>query len=180
VTCTSPMSRNYQVGYALGQGHSLEESVARLGQVAEGGNTLRVLRQKSEEEGVYRPLVAGVHAIIFEQQPLQEVRGRLMRAEQQRGVECSAFLPRRATDKEQPCLVSPITSPIPTSGCGWSTRCCLRSPGRWSSCCWPSAWYCRSVSGCSPAGPIRSWPGSATACRSMPGRWAATSPAPVK
>src|SRR5690606_29244488 len=28
VTCTSPMSRNYQVGYALGQGHSLEESVA--------------------------------------------------------------------------------------------------------------------------------------------------------
>lgn len=101
VTCTSPMSRNYQVGYALGQGHSLEESVARLGQVAEGVNTLRVLRQKSEEEGVYMPLVAGLHAIIFEQQPLQEVIGRLMSAEQKHDVEFSAFMPRRATDKEQ-------------------------------------------------------------------------------
>ena len=101
VTCTSSMSRNYQVGYALGQGHSLEESVARLGQVAEGVNTLRVLRQKSEEEGVYMPLVAGLHAIIFEQQPLQEVIGRLMSAEQKHDVEFSAFMPRRATDKEQ-------------------------------------------------------------------------------
>src|SRR5690606_35129548 len=126
VTSTSSTSRNYPAGYALGQGHSLEASAARLGpvaggqnrprvvrqqsqeegwarlgQVAEGVNTLRVLRQKSEEEGVYMPLVAGLHAIIFEQQPLQEVIGRLMSAEQKHDVEFSAFMPRRATDKEQ-------------------------------------------------------------------------------
>lgn len=100
VTCTSPLSRNYQVGHALGQGLSLEDSVARLGQVAEGVNTLRVLHSKSEAEGVYMPLVAGLHAIIFEQQPLQDVIGRLMGAEQKHDVEFSAFMSCSVADKE--------------------------------------------------------------------------------
>ncbi|HIZ51228.1 MAG TPA: NAD(P)H-dependent glycerol-3-phosphate dehydrogenase [Candidatus Pseudomonas excrementavium] len=101
VTCTSPMSRNYQVGHALGKGLTLEESVARLGQVAEGVNTLKVLRQKSLEEGVYMPLVAGLHAIIFEQQPLADVIGRLMSAEQKHDVEFSAFMACTPLTKEQ-------------------------------------------------------------------------------
>lgn len=100
VTCTSPMSRNYQVGHALGKGLSLEESVSRLGQVAEGVSTLKVLRQKSEQEGVYMPLVAGLHAIIFEQQPLAEVIGKLMSAEQKHDVEFSAPMSCTETNKE--------------------------------------------------------------------------------
>lgn len=91
VTCMSPMSRNYQVGHALGMGQTLEESVAQLGQVAEGVNTLRVLKQKSEEEGVYMPLVAGLYAIIFEQRTLEEVIARLMSGEQRDDVEFAAF-----------------------------------------------------------------------------------------
>lgn len=90
VTCTSPMSRNYQVGHALGKGLTLEESVARLGQVAEGVNTLKVLRQKSLEEDVYMPLVAGLYAIVFERQPLAEVIGKLMSSEQKYDVDFSA------------------------------------------------------------------------------------------
>jgi glycerol-3-phosphate dehydrogenase (NAD(P)+) len=66
VTCSSPKSRNYQVGFALGQGLSLDEAVSRLGEVAEGVNTLKVLKAKSQEVGVYMPLVAGLHAILFE------------------------------------------------------------------------------------------------------------------
>lgn len=100
VTCTSPMSRNYQVGHALGKGQSLEESVARLGQVAEGVNTLRVLHQKSQQEQVYMPLVAGLHAIIFEQKPLAEVIGKLMSAEQKHDVEFSAFMSCTVPNKE--------------------------------------------------------------------------------
>ncbi len=92
VTCMSPLSRNYQVGHALGQGLSLEESVARLGQVAEGVNTLKVLKQKADEEGVYMPLVSGLHAILFEQQPLAQVIGKLMSAEQKHDVEFAAFM----------------------------------------------------------------------------------------
>jgi glycerol-3-phosphate dehydrogenase (NAD(P)+) len=100
VTCMSPLSRNYQVGFALGQGKTLDESIAQLGQVAEGVNTLKVLKQKSDEEGVYMPLVAGLHAILFEQQPLDTVIGRLMSAEQKDDVEFSAFMSCTPMDKE--------------------------------------------------------------------------------
>ncbi|PKM05145.1 MAG: NAD(P)H-dependent glycerol-3-phosphate dehydrogenase [Gammaproteobacteria bacterium HGW-Gammaproteobacteria-6] len=92
VTCMSPLSRNYQVGFALGQGKSLEASVAQLGQVAEGVNTLKVLKQKADEEGVYMPLVTGLYAILFEQQSLPEVIGKLMSAEQKHDVEFAAFM----------------------------------------------------------------------------------------
>lgn len=46
VTCTSPLSRNFRVGYAIGKGKSLEDAVTELGEVAEGVNTLRYVRKK--------------------------------------------------------------------------------------------------------------------------------------
>ncbi|MFG0382462.1 NAD(P)H-dependent glycerol-3-phosphate dehydrogenase [Pseudomonas sp. zbq_18] len=73
VTCSSPKSRNFQVGHALGEGLSLEEAVERLGEVAEGVNTLKVLKTKAEELQVYMPLVAGLHAILFEGRTLAQV-----------------------------------------------------------------------------------------------------------
>lgn len=78
VTCSSPKSRNYQVGYALGEGLSLDAAVERLGEVAEGVNTLKVLKAKAEELQVYMPLVAGLHAILFEGRTLEQVIGALM------------------------------------------------------------------------------------------------------
>lgn len=87
VTCTSPKSRNYQVGYALGQGLNLEDAVARLGEVAEGVNTLRVLKAKAEELGVYMPLVAGLHAILFEGRTLAQVIEALMTGEPKTDVD---------------------------------------------------------------------------------------------
>ncbi|MVW75809.1 NAD(P)H-dependent glycerol-3-phosphate dehydrogenase [Pseudomonas xionganensis] len=78
VTCSSPKSRNYQVGYALGEGLSLDAAVERLGEVAEGVNTLKVLKAKAEELQVYMPLVAGLHAILFEGRTLDQVIGALM------------------------------------------------------------------------------------------------------
>jgi glycerol-3-phosphate dehydrogenase (NAD(P)+) len=87
VTCSSPKSRNYQVGYALGQGHSLEEAVNRLGEVAEGVNTIKVLKAKAQEVQVYMPLVAGLHAILFEGRTLNQVIEHLMRAEPKTDVD---------------------------------------------------------------------------------------------
>lgn len=87
VTCSSPKSRNYQVGFALGQGLSLEEAVTRLGEVAEGVNTLKVLKAKAQEVGVYMPLVAGLHAILFEGRTLDQVIELLMRAEPKTDVD---------------------------------------------------------------------------------------------
>ena len=87
VTCSSPKSRNYQVGFALGQGLSLEDAVTSLGEVAEGVNTLKVLKAKAQEVGVYMPLVAGLHAILFEGRTLNQVIELLMRGEPKTDVD---------------------------------------------------------------------------------------------
>lgn len=90
VTCSSPKSRNYQVGFALGEGLGLEDAVERLGEVAEGVNTIKVLKAKSDELQVYMPLVAGLHAILFEGRTLEQVIEALMRAEPKTDVD---FIP---------------------------------------------------------------------------------------
>lgn len=90
VTCSSPKSRNYQVGYALGEGLSLEDAVQRLGEVAEGVNTLKVLKARAEELDVYMPLVAGLHAILFEGRTLAQVIELLMLGEPKTDVD---FIP---------------------------------------------------------------------------------------
>lgn len=87
VTCSSPKSRNYQVGFALGQGLSLTEAVERLGEVAEGVNTLKVLKQKAQAMGVYMPLVAGLHAILFEGYTLEQIIAGLMTGEPKTDVD---------------------------------------------------------------------------------------------
>ena len=92
VTCMSPQSRNFRVGHALGKGETLEEGVARLGQVAEGVNTLKTLKQKADEEGVYMPLVDGLYAIVFDKLPLGQVISKLMSAEQKHDVEFAAVM----------------------------------------------------------------------------------------
>lgn len=90
VTCSSLKSRNYQVGFALGEGLSLQEAVERLGEVAEGVNTIKVLKARAEELQVYMPLVAGLHAILFEGRTLDQVIEALMRAEPKTDVD---FIP---------------------------------------------------------------------------------------
>ncbi len=87
VTCSSPKSRNYQVGFALGEGLALEDAVQRLGEVAEGVNTLRVLKVRAEQLEVYMPLVAGLHAILFEGRTLAQVIELLMRGEPKTDVD---------------------------------------------------------------------------------------------
>jgi glycerol-3-phosphate dehydrogenase (NAD(P)+) len=87
LTCTSDLSRNYRVGFALGQGKNLDEVVAGLGQVAEGVNTLRQVKQKADELGVYMPLVSGLHGILFEHKSIADVAHGLMIGEQNTDVD---------------------------------------------------------------------------------------------
>lgn len=80
VTCTSPLSRNYRVGWLLGQGHSLNEAEAEIGQVAEGINTLKLIHERSEHMGVTMPIVAGLYEVIFGQKPARSVAMKFMQA----------------------------------------------------------------------------------------------------
>lgn len=87
VTCMSPLSRNYRVGYELGQGRPLAEVVAELGQVAEGVNTLRLVSEEAGRLKVRMPLAQGLYQIIHEGATIADVVGGLMWAEQNRDVE---------------------------------------------------------------------------------------------
>lgn len=89
VTCSSPLSRNYRVGYALGEGRSLDDILAELGQVAEGVNTLKLLKDEADRREIYMPLVSGLYAILYERRTVEEVIGSMMLAEQPQDVEFS-------------------------------------------------------------------------------------------
>ncbi len=70
-TCASPLSRNYQVGNMLGKGLSLEQAVKKLGQTAEGINTIQQVHEKASKDGIYMPITHALYDIIFnEQAPL--------------------------------------------------------------------------------------------------------------
>ncbi|CAM3511203.1 NAD(P)H-dependent glycerol-3-phosphate dehydrogenase [Parendozoicomonas haliclonae] len=87
VTCESRLSRNFRVGYALGEGKSLEQAQQELGQVAEGVNTLSLVRAKAREMDVYMPIVDGLYAIIIENKNIRDVTSTMMMREQKTDVE---------------------------------------------------------------------------------------------
>ncbi|MDB9959093.1 NAD(P)-dependent glycerol-3-phosphate dehydrogenase [Gammaproteobacteria bacterium] len=64
-TCTSNLSRNYQLGYHLGTGLNLESAKEKVGQVAEGIRTLEVIKNESSNLGIKMPLVDSLYNIIY-------------------------------------------------------------------------------------------------------------------
>ncbi|MGH8491704.1 MAG: NAD(P)H-dependent glycerol-3-phosphate dehydrogenase [Moraxellaceae bacterium] len=86
-TCSSPLSRNYQVGFALGSGKTLEDVIEDLEQTAEGVNTIHTVKHKADEFGVHMPIVNGLYEIIFNQRPMPEVMAALMHGGQSSDVE---------------------------------------------------------------------------------------------
>jgi glycerol-3-phosphate dehydrogenase (NAD(P)+) len=78
-TCNSPLSRNYQVGFALGSGKTLEQATRELGQTAEGINTIVQVRSRSEELGVYMPITSALYDVIFEGAPPLSIALSLMK-----------------------------------------------------------------------------------------------------
>ena len=64
-TCTSNLSRNFQLGTYLGGGLSLKEAKDRVGQVAEGVRTLEVIKEESANLNIKMPLVDSLHDIIY-------------------------------------------------------------------------------------------------------------------
>ena len=78
VTCTSPLSRNHQLGSCIAKGMTLDEASESLGKLAEGVNTLQLVYAKSRERDVYMPLVDGLYQILFEQKDIADVISTLM------------------------------------------------------------------------------------------------------
>lgn len=67
LTCTGDLSRNRTVGYQLGQGRTLTEVLAEMRMVAEGVDTTRATHELARREEIEMPIVAEVHAVLFEE-----------------------------------------------------------------------------------------------------------------
>jgi glycerol-3-phosphate dehydrogenase (NAD(P)+) len=63
-TCASPQSRNRSVGFALGEGRSLDEIVGGMHMVAEGVKSAAPLVGLAREHGVEMPIAEQVQAIV--------------------------------------------------------------------------------------------------------------------
>ena len=87
VTCTSPLSRNFRVGVFLGQGKTLEDAVIEVGQIAEGINTTKLVKEKADQLGIYMPLASALYATLFEQRPIKESLSTMMLSEQNMDVD---------------------------------------------------------------------------------------------
>jgi glycerol-3-phosphate dehydrogenase (NAD(P)+) len=78
LTCTGELSRNRTVGFALGQGRKLDEVLGEMRMVAEGVETTRAAHALAEREGIEMPIVAEVHAVLFQGRPADEAVRNLM------------------------------------------------------------------------------------------------------
>lgn len=65
-TCFSPLSRNYQVGFRVARGETLDAVTADLRQVAEGVRTARTVAEYAQAQGIYMPITTGVYRVLFE------------------------------------------------------------------------------------------------------------------
>jgi glycerol-3-phosphate dehydrogenase (NAD(P)+) len=63
-TCSSPLSRNYQVGFQLAKGLGLKEILEHLEGTAEGINTTRGLMQIAQKQKLYLPITQEVNRLL--------------------------------------------------------------------------------------------------------------------
>jgi glycerol-3-phosphate dehydrogenase (NAD(P)+) len=78
LTCTGGLSRNRSVGVELGKGRSLEDILGEMRMVAEGVDTTRSTHRLAAREGIEMPIVAEVHAVLFEGRSPNEAMRNLM------------------------------------------------------------------------------------------------------
>jgi glycerol-3-phosphate dehydrogenase (NAD(P)+) len=63
-TCSSPLSRNYRVGYGLAEGKSLPHILEELQSTAEGVNTTNVLIDLADREQILVPISRQVYRLL--------------------------------------------------------------------------------------------------------------------
>lgn len=80
LTCTSDLSRNRRLGLALGEGKTVDEAVAEIGQVVEGVKTAKEIWRLAQRLSVEMPISEQINGIIYHGwNPYQSVRDLLSR-----------------------------------------------------------------------------------------------------
>ncbi|MEO5341001.1 MAG: NAD(P)-dependent glycerol-3-phosphate dehydrogenase [Magnetococcus sp. MYC-9] len=78
LTATSPLSRNYTVGWRLGKGESLAAILSGSREVAEGVKTTLSVRRLAEKRQIEMPIATAVYDILYENRDPRAVVKALM------------------------------------------------------------------------------------------------------
>ncbi|HEX5172230.1 MAG TPA: NAD(P)H-dependent glycerol-3-phosphate dehydrogenase [Cyclobacteriaceae bacterium] len=78
-TCNSSLSRNFQVGYKLAKGITLDEIMQSTDEIAEGINTIRIAKKCADNYKVKAPITSMLHKVLFENLTVAEALQYLMR-----------------------------------------------------------------------------------------------------
>ena len=78
VTCYSPHSRNNQFGRMLGEGLTIEQTVEKMTQVAEGYPNTESIYKLAKKTGVRTPLIDQIYAILYENKPAGDALAELL------------------------------------------------------------------------------------------------------
>ncbi|SHK17867.1 glycerol-3-phosphate dehydrogenase (NAD(P)+) [Reichenbachiella agariperforans] len=63
-TCTSSLSRNYTVGYRLAKGETIDQIKGSMEEVAEGINTIQIIKELADSLNIRVPITETLHKII--------------------------------------------------------------------------------------------------------------------
>lgn len=77
-TCSSPFSRNFTVGYMLGQGKKINDILNELGSVAEGVKTSKALCELAQKLGIEVPVSSAIYEAVYTDITPEEVLNKLM------------------------------------------------------------------------------------------------------
>jgi glycerol-3-phosphate dehydrogenase (NAD(P)+) len=72
LTCSSDKSRNFSLGFKLGQGMSVNQALASLGSVAEGFTTAKAAHALAIKLKVEMPISSEVYQVLYEDKPVRE------------------------------------------------------------------------------------------------------------
>jgi glycerol-3-phosphate dehydrogenase (NAD(P)+) len=78
-TCNSVDSRNFTVGYRLAKGESLTEIQASMEEVAEGVNTVKIIKGFLEAADLRAPITENLYRVLFEDLEIEEALQFLMK-----------------------------------------------------------------------------------------------------
>jgi glycerol-3-phosphate dehydrogenase (NAD(P)+) len=65
-TCSSPLSRNFEVGRRLATGESLQSALESMEEVAEGVNTVRIMKKLAEGNEMRAPITETLYRVLWE------------------------------------------------------------------------------------------------------------------
>jgi glycerol-3-phosphate dehydrogenase (NAD(P)+) len=66
LTCSGDLSRNRQVGLALGRGQTIEQILEEMDEVAEGVKTTAAVHQLAADAGIEMPIAEQVYRVLYE------------------------------------------------------------------------------------------------------------------